>query len=134
MSRKKFKFSKLVRDKTPANLTEEGVEINYIPCKKNSEILSYYKKKLLEEAQEVKDSQTKEETIEELADCLEVINGLAKLLEIKPEEIEEIRQKKLASRGGFKDKILIESIELPSSSSWLSYFLKDPLKYPEIQD
>lgn len=134
MSIKKFRFSKLVRDKTPQNLKEEEVKINYISPKNHKEILSYYKQKLLEEAQEVSEAKNTHELIDEIADCLEVIKGLSNLLEIDAETIEQARQEKFKKRGGFNNKVLIESIELPSFSSWLGYFLKDPKKYPEIID
>jgi predicted house-cleaning noncanonical NTP pyrophosphatase (MazG superfamily) len=44
---------------------------------------------------------------EELADILEVVYALAKLSGITKTQLERLRLKKLAEKGGFKDKIFL---------------------------
>ena len=46
--------------------------------------------------------------VEELADVLEVVYCIAKENGISKERLEEIRKRKAASRGGFKEMIIWE--------------------------
>ena len=97
----KFRCSKLVRDHSPEHLSQGGAIVHETKCHDKAELISYFKKKIVEEAAEVLESKDKEELLDELADCLEVIKGLLKQIEVSEEEMEEVRQKKLQKRGGF---------------------------------
>ena len=48
---------------------------------------------------------------EELADLLEVIYALAKAKGASITELEDLRKKKAAERGGFEKKILLKTVE-----------------------
>jgi predicted house-cleaning noncanonical NTP pyrophosphatase (MazG superfamily) len=50
------------------------------------------------------------ESIEELADLLEVIYALTECHDSSREELERVRAKKEHERGGFRDKIFLEGI------------------------
>ena len=67
-------------------------------------------KKLLEEYQEVIASSGKDR-LEELADMLEVMISLASLDDATLEDIIKIADKKRNKRGGFKEKIFLESVK-----------------------
>ncbi len=95
-----------MRDLIPNVIHESGKEAQY-------QILDedlYQKKlneKLIEECQEWVDS----ESIEELADILEVLKTIANAKGIAWYEIEEICAKKKEERGGFDQRILLIQTE-----------------------
>ena len=101
------KYNKLVRDRIPEIIKASGNE-----CKtailSDEEYLNMLDAKLDEELAEYH----KEQTIEELADLLEVIRAAAIARGYTLEELEDMRAKKAKKRGGFEKKILlIETIE-----------------------
>lgn len=67
-----------------------------------------YIKKLLEESQEVINSQDTEDILEELADVLEVLKSIAELENKNLDDIMEIASQKRLKRGGFSKKIFLE--------------------------
>ena len=74
MSYIKFHCDKLVRDHTPEHLSKGGARVNR-PLRNKDQLIHYYKKKIVEEAAEVLASKDKEELLDEIADCLEVLKG-----------------------------------------------------------
>lgn len=94
-------YNKLVRDKIPDLLTSKG-----IPYEKRVASPEEYKeeliKKLTEEAQEFAEAGAPEE----LADVLEVIEALRQLPEYT--NVEELRLKKVAERGGFTERLILK--------------------------
>ena len=65
-------------------------------------------KKLLEEANEVISSKTSDETIEELADVLEILKSIAELNGKKLDDVVEVAKQKRLKRGGFEKRIFLE--------------------------
>ena len=63
---------------------------------------------MLEESNEVIDTKSSKETMEELADVLEVLKSIAKLNNKKLEDIIEIANQKRLKRGGFERRIFLE--------------------------
>ena len=51
---------------------------------------------------------TKDETLEELADVLEVLKSIAELENVKLEDVIEIAKQKRLKRGGFDKRIFLE--------------------------
>ena len=103
------KYDKLVRDRIPDIITASGsVPVCDRPDK--NECLAYLAAKLSEEAAEYRESRD----IEELADVIEVVRGILHHNGISWEELESVRQKKYAERGGFEQGIrLIEVVDEP---------------------
>lgn len=99
-------FNKLVRDKVPEIIEEEG---NYTLIRKLSdeEFENALNNKLLEEASEVISATKKEDIKEELSDLLEVMLAKAKLYDISMSEIEECRINKKEIKGTFEDRIFL---------------------------
>lgn len=62
------------------------------------------KEKLLEEIEEFK----KDESLEEFADLLEVIDAIADYKGFNIDEVKKIREKKAEERGKFKDRIILD--------------------------
>lgn len=127
----KFRVNKLIRDGIPALMSSKG---SITHCRKldDAEFDRELRLKLLEEAQEVLMSTSKEELIGELADLLEVIEALQKLHDIKQEQVLAVKAKKLSKRGGFDKRTFATTTEHPEGSSGEQYCRAQPDKYPEI--
>lgn len=94
------KYDKLVRDKIPDIIEEDGKDYE-IEKLDDEEYEGYLKDKLLEETREYVES----EKIEELADVLEVIQSILDHEGMELEELENIRRRKAEKRGRFEQKI-----------------------------
>ena len=108
----KFKIEtmKLVRDKIPKIVKEKGINSYKFKNVQNDELFyTLLKKKLLEEVNEFVES----DSVEELADILEVFYTILNFKNIKIEDVEKIRVKKLKGRGGFQKRILLVSKKEP---------------------
>ena len=93
-------FNKLVRDNIPYIISSNGEE-SVTRVLEDEEYKKELYKKLLEEANEVINS-TEEETLEELADVLEILSSIASLNNKSIEDIIEIARMKREKRGGFQ--------------------------------
>ena len=94
-------YTKLVRDKIPKILDKKGV-LYEKRIASDEEYRAELVKKLGEETEEF----LKDNSPEELADVIEVIEALKKMTDY--ENVEEVRRKKLEDRGGFDQKIILK--------------------------
>ena len=101
------KFNKLVRDNIPDIIASNGEE-SVTRILEDDEYKAELYKKLLEEANEVISSKNSDETIEELADVLEILRSIAELNGKKLEDIIEMANQKRLKRGGFQKRIFLE--------------------------
>ena len=101
------KYNKLVRDNIP-NIILDDNELPITRILSLDEFKTELYKKLNEECKEVLNSKTKKETIEQLADILEVIKSIAKLNGEGLEKIINIANEKRLKKGGFDKKIYLE--------------------------
>ena len=101
----------LVRDNIPHLIKKKGCACNYIILHSDKDYQAMLKSKLVEEANEVRLTSSKDEIIEELADCLEVIKCLKESFNITDEEIENRRSAKEQSKGSFKKRFYLHSFE-----------------------
>lgn len=98
-----MKYDKLVRDNIPEYIRAKGgVPVSHIADDK--EYWEKLKEKLGEELAEF----IKDESKEEFADLLEVMDAVADFKHFNREEIAEIRAKKVQERGAFKKKIILD--------------------------
>lgn len=100
-------YNKLVRDNIP-NIIENNGEVATTRVLDSEEYRCELYKKLNEECLEVISSKTKDETLEELADVLEVLKSIAELENVKLEDVIEIAKQKRLKRGGFEKRIFLE--------------------------
>ena len=100
-------FNKLVRDNIPNIINNNGEEA-IIKTLSDEEYRIELYKKLLEETNEVIDSKSTDETLEELADVLEIIRSIAKLNGKNINDIIELADQKKLKRGGFEKRIFLE--------------------------
>ena len=125
-----FRYDKLVRDGILPGMIKAG---NKVRSKKlgPKEYISALVAKLNEEVKEFALGE-KDQTSEDLADIVEVIEALRVALDISEAELAEAREKKLAQQGGYKDRIYIETVTKAFDDPWIEHLLSEPDRYPEI--
>lgn len=79
-------------------------------CKVHTATEEEYEKKLLLKLHEETQEFTDEPCEEELADILEVIDGIIKYYNFSFKKINMIKSKKSASRGSFDKRIVLEKV------------------------
>ena len=100
-------FNKLVTDNIPDIIASNGEEsVTRILADEEYKVELY--KKLLEETNEVISSKNSDETIEELADVLEILKSIAELNDKKLDDVVEVAKQKRLKRGGFEKRIFLE--------------------------
>ncbi|WP_211655319.1 nucleoside triphosphate pyrophosphohydrolase [Planococcus alpniumensis] len=103
-------YNKLVRDKIPQVIKKRCLQFE-TRILLEEEYKTEVTKKLSEELREFEETDNKKDAIEELADILELIHAAAELNGSSFEEVEEVRVKKAAKRGGFKERIFLIEVE-----------------------
>lgn len=98
-----MKYDKLVRDKIPEYIRKKG-GTPIVHIADETEYWEKLKEKLLEETEEFK----KDESQEEIADLLEVIDAIIDYKEFDRNKIAQIREKKVEERGKFKNRVILE--------------------------
>ncbi len=97
-------MAKLVRDRIPEIIQKKEGKAPHVTIASDAEYPKYIKKKLQEEVTEFAQS----ESIEELADILEVIDAWIDCKQIKKEELLQVQEKKRRERGGFSQRYVLE--------------------------
>lgn len=98
-------YNKLIRDKIPEIIKNSG-RMPEIQSLDKNDTLEHLILKFDEEIEEFKEAYS----IEELADILEIIHGLAYHLDYDMNELEEVRRSKYEKRGGFREGIKLMSV------------------------
>lgn len=133
MKMRRFSFNKLARDKAVERLEAQGAKVKFKILKDNDAYLEAITQKIVEELEEVFDSQSQDELIVELADLEEVLAAFKKLIGINQKDIDAVRKAKAAERGLFEKKVFIDYADIPESSTEIfEYIQGQPDKYPEL--
>lgn len=98
-------YNKLVRDKIPEIIKATGKSFDVHYAKKE-EILPLLETKLNEEVSEY----LEDKNLEELADVMEVLFGLAGALGYSDQDLINKRNAKKEARGGFEKGIVLEKV------------------------
>ena len=93
----------MVRDNIPDTIRKKGEEV-ITHVANTEEYWQKLKEKLKEEILEFE----KDESIEEIADMLEVIDAIVDYKSFNKEEIEKIKAKKAEEKGKFKKRIILD--------------------------
>jgi predicted house-cleaning noncanonical NTP pyrophosphatase (MazG superfamily) len=100
-------YSTLVRDKIPVILKEkQGQEVSFYTAT-DEEYFVQLKQRLQEEILEFSTTNT----IDELADIVEIIYALAAALKHDKSALETLRLKKYEELGGFEQKIILTQLK-----------------------
>lgn len=101
-------YNKLVRDKIPEIIEADGGTPHvHVLADDETYLQALVTKLTQEEISEFLASRSPEE----LADMNEVLRALATAVGSSPEAVEAIRQKKFEERGGFEQRIFLESVD-----------------------
>lgn len=103
----KYTYNKLVRDKIPDSINSKKGKKAKFRIMNDEEYLKELNKKVLEEAREF----IEENSVEELADVMEVIESIMKARNITWKDVRKAQQLKRELRGGFNNKLYLESVE-----------------------
>ena len=98
-------YDKLVRDLIPEVIKASGKECDVIIASKEDRE-GLLEAKLMEEVNEY----FEDKNLEELADIMEVLFGLAHNLGYSEEDLLNKRKSKLEERGGFKEGIVLKKV------------------------
>ena len=98
-------YNKLVRDKIPEIIEASGKSFDVHYAKKE-DLLPLLETKLKEEVSEY----LQDKNLEELADVMEVLFGLANALGYSEEDLINKRTEKKELRGGFEKGIVLERV------------------------
>lgn len=101
-----MKYNKLVRDKIPKLIEQEG-NLAHIKILSKEEYIQALENKLDEEVQEYKESKE----LEEMADILEVLYAICKVHGYTKEQLFACNEHKFDRRGGFEQRIFLLSKE-----------------------
>lgn len=99
-------YNKLVRDKIPQVIDDDRNQCD-IEIATKDQMTALLEDKLQEEVEEY----LKDKNLEELADIMEVLFGLAHNLGYSEEELINKRNCKLEQRGGFKEGIVLKAVK-----------------------
>ena len=103
-----IKYHKLVRDRIP-EIIESGGKKCICTELSDEAYIAMLDAKLNEELAEYQESKS----LEELADLLEVMQATVLARGYTLEELERVRAKKAAKRGGFAKRLLLEEVQEP---------------------
>lgn len=101
-----MRYNKLVRDKIPEIIAEDGVRASFRVLDE-SEMLTYLERKLDEEVREFHYSKN----IEELADIYEVLKELIALCGYSPSAFIHLCNLKIEKRGGFSKRLCLLEVK-----------------------
>ena len=126
-----FRYDKLVRDNIPSFHDDSGHTIvsRTLTGKDLSDALIA---KLHEETDEISDSLTDAELLEEIADVQQIIDDLCATHGFTKDDLETVRAKKAAKKGGFLKGQYIDTVTMPTDDEWVEYCRRSPDKYPEL--
>jgi predicted house-cleaning noncanonical NTP pyrophosphatase (MazG superfamily) len=100
-------YPKLVRDKIPAIIERDG-QVATTHIAGDSEYINFLLAKLVEEASELKDTESPDHQKEELADVREVLGALQKALGFSEDVLKRVQASKFDERGGFEGRIILD--------------------------
>jgi len=103
-------YNKLVRDKIPQIIEQSGKQFT-TSILSEEDYISELKKKSFEELEEYVNTTNNEDSLEELADLLEIIHALAVCHGSSIYEVERIRKEKAEKRGGFQERIFLIEVK-----------------------
>lgn len=98
-----MQHNKLVRDKIPKIIKAKG-EKPIVHVAEEAEYWEKLKEKLLEEVNEFRENENKEE----ITDILEVVDAICEFKNYNKKELKLIKKKKKKEKGGFKKRIILE--------------------------
>jgi len=113
--RRPITLGKLVRDKIPRKIAARN-EIEVTRQVPQNLHLGFLISKLFEEALEVREAEDKLNRTEELSDLLEIIRAIAKIEEIRFDDVRKTADQKKRKSGGFDEGLILLHTGIPVGS------------------
>ena len=133
MTKRRFLYNKLVRDKTAQRLQAQGATATIKVLEDNDMFLEAITQKIIEELEEVFSSESQQELMSELADFDEAFSVFKTLLKIDQKELDALRARKLQERGSYTGRLFCEYADVPTTSTELIKYLEENEdRYPEL--
>ncbi len=126
----KFFMNKIVRDNIDWS-REPGIFSEIVDLTPEEKV-HHLKKKLLEEAEEVLEAETREDLVEEIADVYEVLDALMQKADINLQEVMRVKEEKKKRKGGFDVCHFAVWGAAPETDSFVAQARKQPEKYIEV--
>ncbi len=104
---KKIYYNKLVRDNIQKLIEEKGETCEMRAISDNEEFKVELLKKVIEEANGLAHSRTKNEFLNQYADLMTVMDALLEQMEITDEEVQNEVEKNIDSKGLFENKCFL---------------------------
>lgn len=102
-----YQYNKLVRDNIPSSINSiKGRKATWRKLDEN-EYINELNKKLIEEAHEF----IEENSIEELADLMEVVENIMRVKNINWESVKDAQNVKRSKKGSFLNRVYLEYVE-----------------------
>lgn len=99
-------YNKLIRDRIP-EITKADGWISETRVLNKKEYILELRKKILEEAKELKEGSGHKNLIEELVDIQEIIDAILESKNIKFSDFRKVQTLKRQKRGGFKKRLFL---------------------------
>ena len=103
-------YKKLVRDKIPQIIEESGKSFTMRILDPNEHLVEI-KNKMQEEMLEFQEAANVQESLDELADIVELVHAALDVYGVSYKELEGVRQRKKEKRGGFNERIFLMEVE-----------------------
>ena len=117
-----YKFDKLIRDRIYTKMLNQNSVVRLKQVSSQSQLLYYYKAKLVEESNEASSAQSEQDLVEELADLVEIIHGIAYVIKTDFEAIEKVRLSKRQTNGGFVQGIIVDTVQIEEENELAPYY------------
>ena len=105
-------YNKLIRDRIPEIIKKDDKRAIIKKLSKDS-FERELRKKLIEEAVEVRKADNREDLVKEIADVEEILLSLLSVKKIKRTEVVRMRNKRKKERGGFNKRIFLKEVIAP---------------------
>lgn len=129
-----FITNQLVRDKRVEMLESDGSTKVAHRKLDAAELLHHLRGKLMEEATEAALADDMDEMAKELADVLEVVEGVAAASGVGMDKVLAAKEARLAKLGGFGQGVFSETVTVQAGSEAEAYHRQYPEKYVEIPE
>jgi predicted house-cleaning noncanonical NTP pyrophosphatase (MazG superfamily) len=103
-------YNKLIRDRIPEIIKKDGNTADIIILSEES-FNQAIKQKLIEEATEVANAETRDDILGELADLQEVMDTIKQMYNINTLEVNTTQAVKALQRGKFEKKLFLKSVD-----------------------
>ncbi len=102
-------YPKLIRDLIPEIIKKHSGKDAHVRRLDDDEFEEYLRKKVVEEAIELRHADSEHNLAEEIADVQELLDTLLKFKGISKEQINTVQDQKRTERGGFEKRLLMEN-------------------------